>query len=292
MAAAASISAVTATFSTLSVAQQQTTAALPAFHGLKASAPLSSDASLYARVASQCVVSSSSSVACRGVVTMGPLEAGVGMMGTKMGMMTVFTDDGKAVPCTVVGFHEGNVVTQVKTDATDGYTAVQVGYRRVRDRKLTKPELGHLNKIEAIPMRHLQEFRVVSADGFTPNQRLELTEIFKEGDLIDVVGNSIGKGFQGGIKRWNFARGQMTHGSKSKRQLGSIGAGTTPGRVYPGKKMPGQVGGGRTKIRKLEIVKVDTELRALLIRGAVPGKPGNLLRITPAKIVGKNIPKN
>lgn len=84
----------------------------------------------------------------------------------------------------------------------------------------------------------------------------------------------------------------MTHGSKSKRQLGSIGAGTTPGRVYPGKKMPGQMGGGRTKIRKLEIVKVDTELRALLIRGAVPGKPGNLLRITPAKIVGKNIPKN
>lgn len=128
---------------------------------------------------------------------MGPLEAGVGMMGTKMGMMTVFTPDGKAVPCTVVGFHEGNIVTQVKTDATDGYTAVQVGYRRVRDRKLTKPELGHLNKVGAIPMRHLQEFRVVATDGYEPNQRLELEEIFKEGDLIDVVGNSIGKGFQG-----------------------------------------------------------------------------------------------
>lgn len=96
----------------------------------------------------------------------------------------------------------------------------------------------------------------------------------------------------GGIKRHNFARGLMTHGSKSHRQLGSIGAGTTPGRVYPGKKMPGQMGGGRTKIRKLEIVKVDSELRALLIRGSVPGKPGNLLRITPAKIVGKNIPLN
>jgi large subunit ribosomal protein L3 len=220
------------------------------------------------------------------------VEAGVGMMGTKMGMMTVFTEDGKAVPCTVVGFHEGNVVTQVKTDATDGYTAVQVGYRRVRDRKLTKPELGHLTKIDAIPMRHLQEFRVVSAEGFEPNQRLALEEMFKEGDLVDVVGNSIGKGFQGGIKRWNFARGNMTHGSKSKRQLGSIGAGTTPGRVYPGKKMPGQLGGGRTKIRKLEVVKVDPELRALLVKGALPGKPGNLLRITPAKIVGKNIPKN
>ncbi|KAG0615289.1 hypothetical protein M758_5G029500 [Ceratodon purpureus] len=297
MAAAASISAVTASFTTLSLHKQQTcskatSVALPAFHGLKASTLSGgSPADLHARVASQCVVASASSSACRGVVSMG-VEAGVGIMGTKMGMMTVFTEDGKAVPCTVVGFHEGNIVTQVKTDATDGYTAVQVGYRRVRDRKLTKPELGHLNKVGAIPMRHLQEFRVVSTDGYEPNQRLELEQLFKEGDLIDVTGNSIGKGFQGGIKRWNFARGQMTHGSKSKRQLGSIGAGTTPGRVYPGKKMPGQMGGGKTKIRKLEIVKVDTELRALIVRGALPGKPGNLLRITPAKIVGKNIPKN
>jgi large subunit ribosomal protein L3 len=226
----------------------------------------------------------------RGVVRMGPLEAGVGLMGTKMGMMTVFTADGIAIPCTVVGFHEGNIVTQVKSEATDGYTAVQVGYRRVRDRKLTKPERGHLEKVGAIPMRHLQEFRVLNTEGYEPNQRLVLEDIFKDGDLIDVVGNSIGKGFAGGIKRWNFARGPMSHGSKSHRQLGSIGAGTTPGRVYPGKKMPGRLGGGRTKIRKLEIVKVDKEIRALLIKGAVPGKPGNLLRITPAKIVGKNIP--
>jgi len=200
MAAAASISAVTASFTTLSLQHKSqptsstSVVALPAFHGLKATAV--SDGSLHARVASQCVVASSS-VSCRGVVTMGPLEAGVGMMGTKMGMMTVFTPDGKAVPCTVVGFHEGNIVTQVKSDATDGYTAVQVGYRRVRDRKLTKPELGHLKKVDAIPMRHLQEFRVMSTDGYEPNQRLELEEIFKEGDLIDVVGNSIGKGFQG-----------------------------------------------------------------------------------------------
>lgn len=96
----------------------------------------------------------------------------------------------------------------------------------------------------------------------------------------------------GGIKRHNFARGPMTHGSKSHRQLGSIGAGTTPGRVYKGKKMPGRMGGVKTKIRKLPVVKIDTDLRAILIKGAVPGKPGNLLRITPAKIVGKNIPKN
>ncbi|KAJ4756850.1 hypothetical protein LUZ62_091255 [Rhynchospora pubera] len=226
------------------------------------------------------------------VLAMASFEAGIGVLGTKLGMMTYIHPEGNVIPVTVVGFREGNVVTQVKTSPTDGYDAVQVGYRRVRDIKLTKPELGHLQKVGAIPMRHLQEFRLQSVDGFEPGQLLDIEEIFKEGDLVDVSGNSIGKGFQGGIKRHNFARGPMTHGSKSHRQLGSIGAGTTPGRVYKGKKMPGRMGGVKTKIRKLSIVKIDTDLRAILIKGAVPGKPGNLLRITPAKIVGKNIPKN
>ncbi|CAM8941831.1 unnamed protein product [Rhodiola kirilowii] len=163
---------------------------------------------------------------------------------------------------------------------------------RIRDRKLTKPELGHLQKADVIPMRHLQEFRLQSVDGFETSQKLDFQELFKEGDLVDVAGDTIGKGFQGGIKRHNFKRGQMTHGSKSHRALGSIGAGTTPGRVYKGKKMPGRMGGTKTKIRKLPIVKIDNELRVVMIKGALPGKPGNLLRITPAKIVGKNIPKN
>ncbi|XAR63366.1 hypothetical protein NMG60_11023277 [Bertholletia excelsa] len=220
------------------------------------------------------------------------MEAGIGVMGTKLGMMSYFEPDGTVVPVTVVGFREGNIVTQVKTEATDGYNAVQVGYRRVRDRKLTKPELGHLEKSGIIPMRHLQEFRLVSVDGFEPNLRLVIDEIFKEGDLVDVSGTTIGKGFQGGIKRHNFRRGPMTHGSKSHRALGSIGAGTTPGRVYKGKKMPGRMGGTKRKIRKLKIVKIDNELQVVMVKGAVPGKPGNLLRITPAKIVGKNIPKN
>jgi large subunit ribosomal protein L3 len=130
---------------------------------------------------------------------MGPLEAGVGVMGTKMGMMTYFTPEGNAVAVTVVGFHEGNIVTQVKTPKTDGYSAVQVGYRRVRDTKLTKPELCHLKKSEIIPMRHLQEFRLTSVDGFEPGQKLKLDELFKEGDLVDVAGNSIGKGFAGAL---------------------------------------------------------------------------------------------
>ncbi|KAL6575547.1 60S ribosomal protein L3 [Orobanche hederae] len=220
------------------------------------------------------------------------MEAGIGLMGTKLGMMSYFDSTGLVSPVTVVGFREGNIVTQLKTEATDGYDAVQVGYRRVRDRKLTKPELGHLQKSGIIPMRHLQEFRLQSVDGFEPNQRLAVGELFKEGDLVDVSGTSIGKGFQGGIKRHNFKRGPMSHGSKSHRLLGSIGAGTTPGRVYPGKKMPGRMGGTKTKIRKLKVVKIDSELNVVMIKGAVPGKPGNLLRITPAKIVGKNIPKN
>ncbi|CAM8935535.1 unnamed protein product [Rhodiola kirilowii] len=191
-------------------------------------------------------------------------------MGTKLGMMTYFEAEGKVVPVTVVGFKEGNIVTQVKTEATDGYNAVQVGYRRIRDRKLTKPELGHLQKADVIPMRHLQEFRLQSVDGFETSQKLDFQELFKEGDLVDVAGDTIGKGFQGGIKRHNFKRGQMTHGSKSHRALGSIGAGTTPGRVYKGKKMPGRMGGTKTKIRKLPIVKIDNELRVVMIKGALP----------------------
>ncbi|VFQ75869.1 unnamed protein product [Cuscuta campestris] len=220
------------------------------------------------------------------------MEAGVGVMGTKLGMMSFFEPSGTVVPVTVIGFREGNIVTQVKTDSTDGYNSVQVGYRRVRDRKLTKPEMGHLQKSGIIPLRHLQEFRLPSVAGFEPNQKLVFSEIFKEGDIVDVSGTTIGKGFQGGIKRHHFRRGPMTHGSKSHRQLGSIGAGTTPGRVYPGKKMPGRMGGTKRKIRKLKVVKIDDELRIVLIKGAVPGKPGNLLRIAPAKIVGENIPKS
>ncbi|KDP39612.1 hypothetical protein JCGZ_02632 [Jatropha curcas] len=219
-------------------------------------------------------------------------EAGIGVMGTKLGMMSYFEPDGTVVPVTVVGFREGNIITQIKSQSTDGYDAVQVGYRRVRDKKLTKPELGHLEKAGVIPMRHLQEFRLQSIDGFETGQKLVFEEIFKEGDLVDVSGTTIGKGFQGGIKRHNFKRGPMSHGSKSHRALGSIGAGTTPGRVYKGKKMPGRMGGTKRKIRKLKIVKIDNDLRVVMIKGAVPGKPGNLLRIAPAKIVGVNIPKS
>lgn len=133
------------------------------------------------------------------VVRAASYEAGVGVMATKVGMMTYFDpENGKPVPVTVVGFREGgNVVTQVKTAATDGYDAVQVGYHGVREDKLTRPELGHLGKASAPPLRHLQEFRLVAVDAFDPGQALEFNELFKEGDLVDVSAKSIGKGFQG-----------------------------------------------------------------------------------------------
>lgn len=116
--------------------------------------------------------------------------------------MSYFDTTGQVIPVTIVGFREGNIVTQVKTKATDGYDAVQVGYRRIRDRKLTKPELGHLEKSGIIPLRHLQEFRLQSIEGFEPNQRLTVEELFKEGDLVDVAGTTIGKGFQGTFLRF------------------------------------------------------------------------------------------
>lgn len=125
--------------------------------------------------------------------------------------MSFFEDSGTVVPVTVVGFREGNIVTQIKTETTDGYNAVQVGYRRIRDRKLTKPEMGHLEKSGIIPLRHLQEFRLQSVDGFEVTQKLNFDELFKEGDLVDVSGTTIGKGFQGlyispsSISYWNFA---------------------------------------------------------------------------------------
>lgn len=216
------------------------------------------------------------------------LEAGVGLYGTKAGMTTYYRD-GLAYPATVIAIEEGNIVTQVKTEEKDGYTAVQVGYEVVAERKITKPEVGHLKKAGTPPLRHLREFRVKSVEGYEPGQQLQFQEMFQVGDLVDIAGTSIGKGFQGGIKRWGFARGNMTHGSKSKREHGSYGPGTTPGRVFPGVKAAGQMGNVRSKMRKVEILAVDAENKAIAVKGSVPGKAGNIVEIAPAKKVGVNV---
>lgn len=209
----------------------------------------------------------------------------VGILGTKLGMTQIFDDEGNAIPVTVIEAGPC-VVTQVKTAQTDGYTAVQVGYGAVKEKALTKPQLGHLSKAGATPLRHLQEYRVETIGDFELGQSIT-AEQFEAGQLVDVTGTSIGKGFAGNQKRHNFSRGPMSHGSKNHRLPGSIGPGTTPGRVYPGKKMAGRLGGKRVTTRKLQIVKIDAENNLLVIKGTVPGKPGMLLSIAPANIVGQ-----
>ncbi|MBE9016595.1 50S ribosomal protein L3 [Chroococcidiopsis sp. CCALA 051] len=209
----------------------------------------------------------------------------IGILGTKLGMTQVFDETGKAIPVTVVQAGPC-VVTQIKTKQTDGYTAIQVGFKEVKPKALSKPELGHLAKSSAPALRHLHEYRLDNTSEYTLGQQIT-ADIFNSGQIVDVSGNSIGRGFAGYQKRHNFGRGPMSHGSKNHRLPGSIGAGTTPGRVYPGKRMAGRLGGSQVTIRKLTVVRVDAERNLLLIKGAVPGKPGALLNIIPTKKVGK-----
>ncbi|MBV8886896.1 MAG: 50S ribosomal protein L3 [Chroococcidiopsidaceae cyanobacterium CP_BM_RX_35] len=209
----------------------------------------------------------------------------VGILGTKLGMTQVFDETGKAIPVTVVQTGPCTV-TQIKTKQTDGYSAIQVGFGETKPKALNKPLLGHLAKSSAPALRHLREYRLDNTSEFAMGQQLK-ADIFTPGQIVDVIGTSIGRGFAGYQKRHNFGRGPMAHGSKNHRAPGSIGAGTTPGRVYPGKRMAGRLGGGRVTIRKLTVVRVDVERNLVLIKGAVPGKPGALLDIVPAKLVGK-----
>lgn len=200
-------------------------------------------------------------------------------------MTQIFDEEGNAIPVTVVEAGPC-VVTQVKTLQTDGYIAVQIGYKDVAEKALTKPQLGHLAKSEASPVRHLKEYRVDQEDGFELGQRITAAQ-FEVGQLVDVTGTSIGRGFAGNQKRHNFQRGPMSHGSKNHRLPGSIGPGTTPGRVYPGKKMAGHMGSKQVTTRKLVVVRVDDEKNLLVIKGSIPGKPGMLLSIAPTNFVGK-----
>jgi large subunit ribosomal protein L3 len=206
----------------------------------------------------------------------------LGLIGKKLGMTQVFDDEGLAVPVTVVQLGE-NIVTQKRTKETNGYHAVQVGGFQVKERKLNKPALGAFTKHQLAPMKPLREFRVDDASGFNVGDALKVEEILKEGMLVDVRGRSIGKGFQGTIKRFNHGRGPMSHGSKFHRSMGSIGAGTTPGRVFRGLAMPGQMGNENTCVRHLKVVKIDSAKSLLLVRGAVPGVEGGLLTIIPSK---------
>lgn len=205
----------------------------------------------------------------------------LGVIGKKVGMTQIFNDEGLAVPVTVIKV-DPLVVTQVKTVETDGYNAIQVGTVSAKEKHLTKAQIGHFTKNKLENFRHLQEFRIDNPQDFTVGQQIELS-FLNDVQKVDVTGTSIGKGFQGTVKRHNFSRGPMAHGSKNHRAPGSIGAGTTPSRVIKGKRMAGNMGNERVTISKLKLVKVDAENSLILIKGSVPGSEGKLVTIVPSR---------
>ena len=208
----------------------------------------------------------------------------IGILGKKLGMSQFFDEEGKSIPVTLIEAGPCRI-TQIKSEATDGYTAVQLGFGDIREKLVNKPAKGHLAKSGEAPLRHLKEYRLEAIDGLELGAPVTVGD-FSPGQKVDVSGDTIGRGFSGLQKRHGFSRGPMSHGSKNHREPGSIGAGTTPGRVYPGKRMAGRYGGKQITTRGLTILKVDAERNLLVVKGSVPGKPGALLDIRPARRVG------
>ncbi len=207
-------------------------------------------------------------------------------MGQKLGMTQIFDQEqGTAIPVTVIEAGPCTI-TQIKTERTDGYCAIQLGYGETKEKRLTKPERGHLKKANAPNLRNLKEYRVADPSNYELGQSLTVDDAFSEGQLVDIRGTSIGRGFAGYQKRHNFARGSKTHGSKNYRSPGSVGPGTTPSRVYPGTRMAGRMGNRTVTARKLKVLRVDSERNLILVKGSIPGKSGGLLSITPSNLVG------
>jgi len=196
-------------------------------------------------------------------------------------MTQVFRDDGRVIPVTVVEAGPCTVL-QVKTKAKDGYEAVQLGFCDKKEKLMRKPELGKFKKINVTPKRFIKEIRTAADQKFEVGQELKV-DIFAAGDAVDVTGTSIGKGFQGGMKRWHWKGGKETHGSTSHRRPGSIGSTTTPGRVIRGHNLPGRMGGDTVTTQNLEVVKVDLENNLIVLEGSVPGPDNSLLMIKKAK---------
>lgn len=201
-----------------------------------------------------------------------------GLIGKKLGMTQVYDEAGRVLPVTVIEAGPC-VVTQVKTDETDGYNAVQIGLiEKKAPRKLSKPEAGHLKKNGIAALRHLKEFPLSKGSEVAIGDQVLVTS-FEVKQLVTVSGTTQGKGFQGVVKRHGFGGGRMTHGSHFKRAPGSIGQCATPSRVFPGKKMPGQMGARKVTTKNIEVVKVIEDKNLLLVKGAVPGSKGGLVTI-------------
>jgi large subunit ribosomal protein L3 len=203
------------------------------------------------------------------------------ILGEKLGMTQVFADDGRAIPVTVLRAGPCTV-TQIRTPERDGYAAVQIGFNEVPSKRLNKPETGHLKASKAPALRSLVEIRTDDAASYELGAQLK-ADVFAPGDVVDVIGVSKGKGFAGNMKRHNFGGMPASHGTERKhRQSGSVGAGTTPGRVFKGQRMPGHLGHERVTVLNLRVVEADPERNLLLVRGAIPGPNGGLVMVRTA----------
>ena len=200
-----------------------------------------------------------------------------GIIGRKIGMTQIFDEKGNVIPVTVIEAGPC-VVAQVKTVETDGYNAIQLGFGEVKDKHINKPEAGHFAKAKLANKKHLREFRLDDISNYKVGDEIKL-DIFEVGERIDVQGTSKGKGFQGVIKRHGQHRGPMGHGSMYHRRPGSMGATSTPGRVFKGKKLPGHMGKVTVTIQNLDVVRVDTDKNVLLVKGSVPGPKGAILKV-------------
>lgn len=199
------------------------------------------------------------------------------ILGTKVGMTQMFREDGTMIPVTVILAGPCPVV-QKKTNEHDGYEAVQVAFKPIREKLVTKPMMGHFKKAGVAAHRYTKEFKLDDTAAYEVGQVIT-AGAFEPGDVVDVTGTSKGKGFQGNIKRWNQARGRKTHGSHSYRVAGSMGACTYPGEVFKTKHLPGHMGHERVTVQNLEVVRVDAERNLLLVRGAIPGAKGGLVTV-------------
>ena len=199
------------------------------------------------------------------------------LIGKKVGMTQIFDEKGNVIPVTVIEAGPCNVV-QVKTVETDGYNAIQLGFGAVKEHKVNKPVKGHFAKAKITPMKHLREFRVEEVSSVKVGDEIKV-DTFAQGDSVDIQGITKGKGFQGVIKRHGQSRGPMGHGSMYHRRPGSMGPTSTPGRVFKGKKLPGHMGVDTVTIQNLQVVAVDLDKNALLVKGSVPGNKGSILKI-------------
>ena len=200
-----------------------------------------------------------------------------GILGEKVGMTRIFAKNGESIPVTVILAGPCQVI-QKKNLEKDGYNAVQLGFKEVKEKKVSKPIVGHLNKHKVKPIKHIREFKVDDSSKYSSGTEVKV-DIFKEGDKVDIVGISKGKGFAGAIKRHNFSGGPKTHGQKEYfRSVGSIGA-TDAARVFKGQKLPGHMGTDRVTVKNIEVARINLERNLILVKGSVPGAKGAMLVI-------------